>query len=535
LEAHMKQKIIGIVIGMLFIASAVPVVGSLNGNPTTKMLPYHGQPISRSNWMEIQKLLASDGASNDFFGYSVSLSGDTALVGAMGAANFKGQAYVFTRSGTTWSQQTKLSDADGAAYDYFGYSVSLSGDTALIGALGVNNTKGVAYVFTRTGTTWTQQAKLLAADGASGDNFGCSVFLSGDNALVGALGVNSARGAAYVFTRTGTTWTQQAKLTASDGQTPDNLGSSVSLSGDTALVGASGQGSSKGAAYVFTRSGTTWTQQAKLLASDGQASDYFGCSVSLIGDTGFVGASGSNGNKGSTYVFTRGGTTWTQQAKLVATDGASGDNFGCSVSLSGNSALIGAIGDDSAKGSAYVFNLTGTAWTQQAKLLASDGTSSEYFGNSVSLSGTTALIGAEGDSSLKGAAYVFIHELPPTPPTIQGPSSGKAKQPINYTFTSTDPNGDNVSYYIEWGDNTTSGWLGPHASGTTITQSHSWAKKGTYTIKAKAKDIYGNESGWGTLTITMPLSYEPPQYQFFQWLFHRFPHAFPMLRWLLGY
>jgi len=496
------------------------------------MVLYHDQPLTRADWIQIQKVLAADGAAYDYFGYSVSLSGDTALIGAIGAENFKGAAYVFTRTGTSWTQQAKLLAADGVASDYFGYSVSLSGDTALIGAMSQNASIGAAYVFTRTGTTWTPQAKLSAADGAAGDNFGYSITLSGDTALIGALGVNSAKGAAYVFTRTGTTWNQQAKLLAADGQTPDNLGSSVSLSGDTALIGASGVSSSKGAAYVFTQAGSTWTQQAKLLASDGLASDYFGCSVSISGNTAFIGASGANSGNGSVYVFARTGTTWAQQEKLL---GASGDGFGCSVSLSGDTALIGALGDDGAKGSAYVFNLTGTTWTQQAKLLASDGVPNEYFGNSVSLNGDTALIGAMGDSSAKGAAYIFINEEPPIPPSIQGPSSGKIKQAYNYTVTSTDPNDDNVSYFIDWGDNTTSGWLGPYASGTTITQPHTWVKKGTYIIKAKAKDSYGNESGWGTMTVSMPLSYESPHFQFFEWLCHRFPHAFPMLRYFLGY
>jgi hypothetical protein len=133
--------------------------------------------------------------------------------------------------------------------------------------------------------------------------------------------------------------------------------------------------------------------------------------------------------------------------------------------------------------------------------------------------------------------YTFTTKAnqPPNPPTIHGAASGKAKQKYDYTFNSTDPNGDNVFYYIDWGDNSNSGWIGPYSSGVAITQSHTWSNKGTYTIKAKAKDIYGNESDWGTLSVTMPLSYEPPHFRFFAWLFERFPHAFPILRQLLGY
>jgi hypothetical protein len=530
----MNKKILGIFIGMLFIASVVPAVSS-QSSTTTPKIQHSNQPMARGSWIESQKLLAADGASSDYFGYSVSVSGDTALISAMGAGDYQGAAYVFIRNGTTWSQQAKLVTADGESYDYFGYSVSLSGDTALIGALGVDSSKGAAYVFTRTGTTWTQQAILMASDGVSGDNFGWSVFLSGDNALIGALGVNGAKGAGYVFIRSGSTWTEQAKLLATDGQPFDNLGSSVSISDDTAILGAPSAQTSKGTAYVFIRGGTTWSQQAKLLATDGDTNHYFGCSVSISGDTAFVGASGASSNDGSAYVFTRSGTTWTQKSELVAMDGASGDGFGCAVSLSGTSALIGSLGDDGAQGSAYVFNLTGTTWVQQEKLVASDPSPSKLFGNSVSLSDVTALIGAEGDSAQKGAAYLFTHELPPTPPIIQGPSSGKAKQHYNFTFMSTDPNDDLISYFIDWGDNSTSGWLGPYASGFIVTQSHTWAKKGTYAIKAKAKDTKGNESDWGTFSVTMPLSYPTPPVPFFAWLFTRFPHAFPVLRCLLGY
>jgi outer membrane protein assembly factor BamB len=130
---------------------------------------------------------------------------------------------------------------------------------------------------------------------------------------------------------------------------------------------------------------------------------------------------------------------------------------------------------------------------------------------------------------------IIIKNQPPDPPVVQGPTSGKKGQPYTYAFNATDPEGDTIYYYIDWGDNTTSGgWLGPYASGVAILQSHTWSKTGTYTIKAKARDIYGNESGWGSLKVTMPLSYEPPHLRFFEWLFERFPHLFPILRRLMG-
>ena len=328
-----------------------------------------------------QKVIASDGAAEDYFGVSVALSGDTALVGAygddVGANSNQGSAYVFTRSGTTWTQQGQLTASDGAADDLFGYSVALSGDTALVGAwrddVGANYDQGSAYVFTRSGTTWTPQGKLTASDGEAGDIFGNSVALSGDTALVGAeydhVGANSDQGSVYVFTRSGTTWTQQGKLTASDGAAGDYFGISVALSGDTALVGAYldnvGANMWQGSAYVFTRSGTTWTQQGKLTASDGAAEDRFGISVALSGDTALVGAYlddvGANIYQGSAYVFTRSGATWTQQGKLTASDGAADELFGVSVALSGDTALVGAdsdtVGANSDQGSAYFYDI----------------------------------------------------------------------------------------------------------------------------------------------------------------------------------
>jgi FG-GAP repeat protein len=319
------------------------------------------------------------------------------------------------------TQQAKLLASDGAAVDTFGASVAISGNTALVGANRndeAGTDAGAAYVFVRSGTTWTQQAKLLASDGSANDDFGVSVALSGDTAVVGAMfehGVASTSGAAYVFVRSGATWTQQAKLTAADGGTDDELGISVALEGDTAVVGTTFHndavnGTHSGAAYVFVRGGTAWTQQAELQAADGAASDQFGISVAISGNTAVVGAYGDDDNgasSGSAYVFVRSGTAWTQQAKLLASDGTEIDEFGVSVAIAGNTALIGAVFGDAA----YVFVRSGTTWTQNAKLTAAAGSSGDDFGNAVALVGDVALIGAPGDSALgagAGAAYVFL-------------------------------------------------------------------------------------------------------------------------------
>lgn len=143
----------------------------------------------------------------------------------------------------------------------------------------------------------------------------------------------------------------------------------------------------------------------------------------------------------------------------------------------------------------------------------------------------------EGSGQYNRRWYTFTTKAnqPPNPPIIHGPASGKTKQAYDYSFNATDPDNDNVYYYFDWGDNTNTEWIGPYSSGAAITQSHTWSEQGTYTIKAKAKDINGAESGWGTLSVTMPNSYNLPFKQFWMRLFERFPHAFPILRHLLGY
>jgi len=390
--------------------------------------------------VQTAKLLASDGATSHSFGSSVSISGDTAVVGA----DRSGSAYVFVRNGTAWTQSVKLLASDGAGSDYFGESVSISGDTVVVGAPH-NNEKGTnsgsAYVFVGNGAAWTQTAKLVASDGAASGSFGCSVSISGDTAVVGALhddDKGSSSGSAYVFVGNDTEWTQVAKLVASDGAAADQFGGSVSISGDTAVVGACGdddKGGDSGSAYVFVRSGTAWTQTAKLVASDGAASGSFGCSVSISGDTAVVGGVGDNDDgdySGSAYVFVGSGDVWTQTAKLKASDGAANDRFGQSVSISGDTVVVGAHHDDDISGSAYVFVRNGTAWTQTAKLVASDGAAFDVFGCSLSISGDTAVVGAFGDDDMgsgSGSAYIYDNFEPKNPTSI--PTDTPTESPAN--------------------------------------------------------------------------------------------------------
>lgn len=379
-----------------------------------------------------QKLMANDGAPEDFFGYSVALSGDTVVVGSFKDDNQilgvdAGSAYVFIRSGKVWEQQAKLTAIDGAADDTFGGNVVLSGDTIVIGAMrddDMGENSGSAYVYIRSEGIWSQQTKILAVDGAKGDAFGQSLALAGNTLIIGTPRDDDNgkdTGSVYVFTRIGTSWHQQAKLTADDGADGDLFGISVALSGDTILVGADLHDEiapNAGAVYVYKRSGNSWSQQAKLTAADGGETDIFGVRVALFGDTALISARRDDDDimgvdAGSAYVFVRSGTTWHQQEKLTAPDGAADDRFGRSVALFGDTALVGAMfRDDKGEnsGSAYLFKRNGKAWVYKAKLTAADGAADDVFGWSVAISHDTGIVGASRDDdngNESGSVYVF--------------------------------------------------------------------------------------------------------------------------------
>jgi FG-GAP repeat len=383
-----------------------------------------------------QKLEASDPAAGDGFGNSVAISGKTVVVGAPGnvgggAGIAQGSAYVFVRSGGVWSQQQKLEAADAAANDVFGFSVAISGETIVVGAVGddgaAGSGQGSAYVFVRSGGVWSQQQKLEASDAAAFDNFGFSVAISGKTIVVGAVGDAGAtgifQGSAYVFVRSGGVWSQQQKLEASDAAALDFFGNSVAISGETVVIGAfrdaGAAGSFQGSAYVFVLSGGVWSQQQKLEAADAAAGDQFGFSVAISGETIVVGAVGDAGaagsSQGSTYVFVRSRGVWTQQQKLEASDAAAFDVFGSSVAISGKTIVVGAQGDGGAagiqQGSAYVFVRSGGIWAQQQKLEAADAAALDFFGGSVAISGKTVVASTRDDDgaagNAQGSAYIF--------------------------------------------------------------------------------------------------------------------------------
>jgi hypothetical protein len=377
-----------------------------------------------TEWIE-HEVTRSDGASGDVFSYEVAVVGTTALVSAPGIDNNTGAVYVFTESNGTWSQTAELTASDGASDNYFGYRMAFDGTTALIGAPMRDNFKGAVYVFTKSNGTWSQAAELTVNDD-SGDFFGWGVALDGTTAMIGAFGTtvdgNSLQGAVYVFESSNGAWSQTAELTASDGQAQDSFGQAIALDGTTALIGAQNRlrnGTDyEGAVYVFTRSGDTWSQAAELTGDNGPEFDLFGSAVFLKDTTALIGAPGEghgveHSNEGAAYVFKKSGDAWSQAAKLTPVGGVAGMQFGNSVALDGMTALIGAFqtsftNGNIHQGAAFVFSKSGGTWTEQQLLIASDGGDSDFFGHSVALDGATALIGSEnGGINDGGAAYFY--------------------------------------------------------------------------------------------------------------------------------
>ncbi|MCP5535891.1 MAG: FG-GAP repeat protein [Akkermansiaceae bacterium] len=391
-----------------------------------------------SSWSLQYILMADDANAGDELGGAVSISGTTIIVGARFGDSINesdtGSAYVFVRNGDVCSQQAKLIPNDPAYDDWFGASVSIDGETLVVGSPRHDSLTygdvGSAYVFVRSGTTWTQQAQLTASNGEGVDNFGNSVSISGTTILVGAEGADYSgytnTGSAYVYLRTGTSWSQQAILTPRDDVIyfDGAFGVSVALSGNTALIGAEGE-SSSGRAHVFTRSGTTWTRQSMLVPADSTSSDYFGTSVALSGNTAVVGSdlndSTRGDNTGSAYVFFRNGSSWSQQAKLESTLARAEDQFGYSVAVSADTVIVGApfargvipheFQNDSDAGSAFVFSRSGSTWSLQQELNGGNGAISNGFGSEVEIEENTAVVGTPGEDTPSatgaGAAYVF--------------------------------------------------------------------------------------------------------------------------------
>jgi hypothetical protein len=399
-----------------------------------------------AQWLLQAQVGAEDKQPEGQVGLAVSIEGDTIAVGAPRddeAGLNAGAAYVYVESGGYWSQQAKLIGLAGPQ-DFTGGALALSGDTLLVGAhRGGAVASGLCYTFVQSGETWTLQAMLKGSQVTKNDAFGKSVDLQGDTAAIGdpEEGVNAASrtGAAYIYSRTGTLWSEDTLLLASDAQPDDDFGWAVALDGDTLAVGAplddNAAGPHAGAAYIFVRTGTDWTEQAKLIASDASGEDRFGYSIALHGETVVVGAeSDSHGpefDAGSAYVFVRSGTTWSEQAQLTATNPKASDLFGSSLSLDADRLAVGARGDKVAgqnlAGSVHVFERSGTVWSLTQHLKETNPTFNNGFGNALALSSERIAVGCGGaeyhGTPNAGAAYVFGDQSPFTSYCTAGTSA----------------------------------------------------------------------------------------------------------------
>ncbi|MDX2042758.1 MAG: putative Ig domain-containing protein [Acidobacteriota bacterium] len=502
------------------------------------------------NFIEQAHPIASDGAADDNFGYVVAVDGDTIVIGAwrddVGANTDQGSAYVFSRNQggeSNWGQVAKLTATDGAASDRFGWAVAVDGDTIVVGAwqddVGVKSDQGSAYIFSRNqggANNWGEVKKLMASDGVANDLFGVTVALDGDIVVVGAsadaVGANNFQGSTYVFSRNqggANNWGEVKKMTASDGAAGDHFGNALTVDGDTVVIGAYfddvGANGLQGSAYVFSRNqggANNWGEVKKLTASDGAAYDNFGYAVALDGDTIVVGAwvddVGANLGQGSAYVFSRnqgGANNWGEIKKLTASDGVAGDLFGISVAVDGDTIVIGAYFDDvganTEQGSAYVFsrNQGGVNnWGEVKKLTASDGTANDLFGRGVAVDGDTIVVGAHfddvGANADQGSAYVFSGVAVCCPTiTVTAPTTNTGTAGASFSQTFTQSGGLGA---ITW---SVTGALptGITLNSSTGVLSGTTTQTGTFPITVKAADANGC---FGTVNYTLTIVPAPP-------------------------
>jgi len=409
----------------------------------------------------MEKLVASDADNGDRFGQAVAIDGDVVVSGAFRADDLglsSGSTYVYRFDGASWVEEVELHASDGAGGDRFGWSVDVSGDRLIVGARedddGGSNS-GSAYVFHFDGVAWSEEAKLTASDAQADDEFGFWVAIDGDVAVVGASGEDSGgseAGAAYVFRRSGSSWSQEAKLTALDAAAGDGFGLNVDVRGDLVAVGAdleSAAGSSAGAAYVFRHSGGAWTQEIKLMPPSPGANDRFGYAVSIGVDTLLVGSMNDDApasSSGSAFVYRYDGT-WSLEQQLVASDASFADFFGWAVCLDGDVAVVGARLEDeggSDSGAAYVYRYDSSTstWGQEGKFVGSDTASGDSFAYALGAQGDRIVCGAWSDEdagSDTGSAYVF------TGARFQDcNSNGVADACDIFTGSSLDSNGDGL-------------------------------------------------------------------------------------------
>ena len=378
------------------------------------------QAQTPSNFTQQTRRISGNNGDN-YANTGVGISGNTAIVASDAGV------YVYVRSGNSWSQQTLLIPSDGLSGCPFPRPVAVEGDTVVVGCssttINGNTNQGAAYVFVRSGTMWTQQQRLTASDGTAQDSFGNRVAISGETIIVGApqdsIGANTFQGSAYIFVRNGSVWTEQTKLLAEDGAANNSFGFAVAIDGNTAVVSRLRRTNASiinPAVYVFVRNGSTWQQQQRLSVCEPSASDFcnFGrYGIAVKGDILAVGNDflnvGANTGQGGVYIFSRSGSTWTQQPRLTAADGLSNDYFGAAVGISGQTLVVGANADLGVPGKAYIYNQSGNQWTFQQKLQPN--MTRDAFGQNLFIEGNSLIVAAPVDifdpPNSTGAAYIF--------------------------------------------------------------------------------------------------------------------------------
>ena len=373
---------------------------------------------------EQQKLFASDGQAFDRFGLSVAITDYVLVIGSPyndenGYAS--GAAYVYRYNGSAWIEEQKLLASDGSINDFFGYAVAIDGNRILIGSYGNDNRNGqnagAVYLYHYDGLIWHEEAKLLASDGAEDDVFGWAVAIQ-DAVLIGAPydddnGDNS--GSAYIFRHIDDKWVEETKLLASDGKSGDEFGCAVDIDNDRCIIGAAQHyGGRKGAAYIFYYAGLVWVEEQKLLNLHGEKGNNFGRAVAISDNRVIIGEprNNMNGNdSGVAFLYFFNGANWVKEQMLLASDGNSGDEFGGSVAIDNEIVVIGSTQyQGCGKGAAYVYVFNGCNWLTRGKLLASDGMDYDLFGCCLDIYNHNAIVGAWGEGQNPvdtGASYFY--------------------------------------------------------------------------------------------------------------------------------
>ena len=425
--------------------------------------------VAQAQVLETQRLISDDIASEDYFGNAVAVSGDYAIIGACyddENGENSGSAYIFYNNSGTWEQYQKITASDGQTNDFFAITVTISGNYAFATSLLGSSYAGKVYVFFNDEGTWTETAILTPSDGENYDFFGIAMSLVDDYAIIGAYGDDdngNESGSAYIFNNNQGIWTETAKLTASDGDENDFFGESVGIYEDYTIIGANesanSSGANSGTAYIFYNNSGSWEQTQKIESLDAVVGDHFGSSVSISGEYAAIGAGSKSDDgtwSGAAYVFRNNSGTWEQEIKLTASDAGSQKHFGSSINITGDTLIVGSTGNISftpyIAGSAYLFKNILESWQETAVLQASDIGNRDQFGYVVDFSDDFAFVGSpRTDTNYEDAGAVYVYHFPfvNNPPVANAGENQIVEEETIVQLdgsNSFDPNGDELTF-----------------------------------------------------------------------------------------